>query len=89
MTTPPRTGLKRLISPFEYRHLRPVAGLHFGGGIVLLIFAGILFTYAFWWALLPLASAAANFGWGYWDLTIARSASQREQSTGENQQTAE
>jgi hypothetical protein len=67
--TAPRTGVRRLMSPFESRHPRAFARLHFGGGIGLLIFAGILFPYAFVWALLSLAGAAANFGWGYWDLS--------------------
>jgi hypothetical protein len=31
-TTPPRSGVRRLISPFELRHLRSAAGLRFTAG---------------------------------------------------------
>jgi hypothetical protein len=62
--TPPRTGMRRLIWPWEYRHLRGIAEVRFAGGIFLLIFGGLLLPYVFWWALLPLA-AAGNFAWGY------------------------
>jgi hypothetical protein len=72
----PRRGLRRLIVPWEYRHLRGFAYVRFGGGALFLVFAGILLPYAAWWALLPVAGAVANFAWGYWYLTMARAASQ-------------
>ncbi len=68
-----RTGMRRLIAPWEHRHLRGVAYVRFAGGVLLLIFGGILLPYVFWWAALPLAAAVADFAWGYWYLTIARS----------------
>ena len=71
----PRTGMRRLILPWEYHHLRGIAYVRILGGVLLLIFGGILVPYVFWWAALPLAAAAADFAWGYWYLTIARSAS--------------
>jgi hypothetical protein len=32
---PPRSGMRRLIAPWEYRHLRPWAGFRFACGIAL------------------------------------------------------
>ncbi len=82
-TIPPRTGMRRLIPPWEYRHLRAVAGARIDGGIVLAV-CGVLtlsFGGADWktygWAALFLAAAAVAFAAGYWELTIARSASPR------------
>jgi hypothetical protein len=78
-TSPPRSGMRRLIAPWEYRHLRAFAGVRVAAGSVL---AGLsLITLAFggndWkaygWALLWLAMAAAQVSFAYWLLTIARS----------------
>jgi hypothetical protein len=33
--SPPRSGMRRIIAPWEYRHLRFSAGLRIGAGIVL------------------------------------------------------
>ena len=77
--SPPRTGLQRIISPWEYRHLRFSAGLRTGGGIAL---AGLaLVTLAFGgddaktygWALVFLIPGLANLLFAAWELTIARS----------------
>ncbi len=57
--SPPRSGMRRIISPWEYRHLRGWAGVRIASGIVL---AG-------------LGAAAAQFSFAYWELTIARSES--------------
>lgn len=32
-TTPPRTGVRRLISPVDYRHLRACAGIRIASGV--------------------------------------------------------
>jgi ABC-type bacteriocin/lantibiotic exporter with double-glycine peptidase domain len=59
--------------------------VRFAGGILLLIFGAVLIPYVSWWALLPLAAAVLNFAWGYWYLTIARSASpENKRQTNEN-----
>lgn len=81
--TPPRSGMQRLIAPWEYRHLRAFAGLRFATGIAAVTLAGLLIIYGWaaaaepWFAALLLAAAALNFSFGYWEMTIARSASAR------------
>jgi hypothetical protein len=81
--TPPRSGMQRMISPWEYRHLRGWAGVRIASGIVLAglgavtLFGGSFSTKAIGWATLFLAAAAANFSFAYWELAIARSASAR------------
>lgn len=79
--SPPRSGIQRIIIPWEYRHLRFWAAVRIGAGIVL-IGLGIV-TLAFggsdWatygWTMVFLALAAAQFSFAYWLLTIARSVS--------------
>ena len=86
METPPEntafwhSGMKRLIPPWERRHLPAWAGARIGGGIVLAV-CGVLTlafggsdgtTYGF--AALFLVLAALAFAGGYWELAIARSA---------------
>ena len=70
-----------LIRSWEYRHLRFWARLRIGGGIALTV-CGLLTlafggsgTKTYGWAALFLMSAALNFAFGYWQITIARSAS--------------
>jgi hypothetical protein len=69
--TPPRTSIRRLIVPWEYRHLRAfgvtriVAG---AAGLVCLSYG------VYGWAALFLVIGALNLAGGYWYLTIARSA---------------
>jgi hypothetical protein len=78
---PPRSGLRLIISPSEYRHLRAFAGVRIVSGFVLvglslvtLVFGGNdAKTYA--WATGFLAVAAADLAFGYWELSIARSES--------------
>ncbi len=77
--TPPRTGMRRIISPWEYRHLRGWARVRIlsGGvlitlGVVTLAFGGSDWkTYG--WALVFFAAAAANWAFAWWELSIARS----------------
>jgi low temperature requirement protein LtrA len=88
-TLPSRSGLKRLISPWEYRHLHAFMAMRFAGGgfqlgigLVLVSIARKAGTDAerrkFYrlaaWFLLP---AAANFLGGLLDLTAARTAPPR------------
>ena len=73
-----RTGLRRIIPRWEYRHLRVIANLRIGISGLLAIFGILTLAYgaygwtAFWWVL-----AAAHFSLGYWELTIARSTAPR------------
>jgi hypothetical protein len=77
--SPARSGMRRIISPWEYRHLRFCAGVRIGAGIVL-VGLGVV-TLAFggndWktcgWTLAFLAMAAANLAFAHWELVIARS----------------
>jgi len=74
-TTPSRSGIRRMITPWAYSHLRAVASVRFAVGIFLTVLAAVLFARgAYGWAVLPLAGAAAHFSLGYWQLAIARSA---------------
>ena len=76
-----RSVLERiLIRSWEYRHLRLWAGLRIGGGValtacgVLTLAFGGSDTKTYGWAALFLVPAALNFAFGYWQITIARSA---------------
>ncbi len=81
--SPPRSGMQRIIAPWEYRHLRAFAGVRIAAGIVLVglgavtLVGGSFTTEAVGWAMLFLAAAAGSFAWATWDLAIARSASAR------------
>lgn len=72
--TPPRTGLQRLIYPFEYRHLRPFGVTRIVGGCVQAAAGFICLAYgANAWAAFFLVIGALNLAGGYWYLTIDRS----------------
>jgi hypothetical protein len=79
-TSPPRSGMRLIIAPWEYRHLRAFARVRITSGIVLtglgvvtLAFGGSDWkTYG--WVIAFLAAAAAHSAFGYWELSIARSA---------------
>ena len=74
--SPPRTGLQRLIVPWEYRHLRFFGGMRIAGGAVAAFAGFICLAYGVYgWAAFFLVIAALNLGGGYWYLTIDRSAS--------------
>jgi hypothetical protein len=76
---PPRTGMRRIISPWEYRHLRGWARMRIGSAIVAAgLGAFILSETSGGWAFFGvflLAVSAANFGFASWELSIARSES--------------
>jgi len=80
-TTPLRTGMRRLIPPWEFRHLRVWAGARMAGGIVagacglLTLSFGGADPKTYGWAAFFLGIGALAFAAGYWELTIARSAS--------------
>lgn len=74
--TPPRSGMRRLISPWEYRHLRAWAGVRLATGAVTVsmgafIVAEVDNAWALFGAYL-LAAGAANLWFAYWELSIAR-----------------
>ncbi len=74
--SPPRSGMQRLIVPWEYRHLRVSGFARIAGGSVD-VFAGVVcLSYrTYRWAAFFLVLAALNLAGGYWYLTLARSAS--------------
>jgi hypothetical protein len=74
--SPPRSGLQRLIWPFEYRHLRGFGVTRIGGGSVQAAAGLICLAYGVYgWAAFFLVIAALNLAGGYWYLTIDRSRS--------------
>jgi hypothetical protein len=81
--TPPRSGMRRLIAPWEYRHLRTCARVRIAAGIVLVglglitLIGGSLTAKAVGFAALFLVAAAGSFTLAAWELDIARSESAR------------
>ena len=76
--SPPRSGMRRLIVPWEYRHLRASGVTRIAGGSVLAVGGVLLLSYrSYRWAALFLVLGALNLGGGYWYITIARSAPPR------------
>jgi hypothetical protein len=76
--TPPRSGVYRLIAPYEYRHLRFFGLARMAGGCVAAAAGLICLSYGVYgWAAFFLAIAALNLGGGYWYLTLTRSAPAR------------
>ena len=81
--TPPRSGMQRMIAPWEYRHLRGWARMRITAAVVLVGLGGVTLvggsftTKAAVWAALFLAAAAAQYSFAAWELAIARSASAR------------
>ena len=79
--SPPRSGMQRIIFPWEYRHLRAFARLRIGAGIVFVGLGAVTLSFggndwpAYGWAAFWLVLAAAQSSVAYWYLTIARSAS--------------
>jgi hypothetical protein len=74
-TNPPRTGMRRLIVPWEYRHLRGYGITRIAFGSVAAVGGVLLLSYSSYrWAALFLVVGALNLAGGYWYITIARSA---------------
>ena len=88
-TPPSRSGLSRLITPWEYRHPHASMAVRFAGGgfqlgvgLVLLSLGRKAETDAerrkcYRWAAWFLVPAAGNFLGGFLDLTVARRAQSR------------
>jgi hypothetical protein len=78
--SPPRAGLRRIISPWEYRHLRAFARVRIASAVLLSILGlttlslGGSDAKTYWFALVFLAAGAVHVAHAYWDLRIARSA---------------
>ena len=74
----PRTGMRRIIPRFEYRHLRGFGVGRIAGGSVQAAAGLICLAYGVYgWAAFFLILAALNLAGGYWYLTVARSAPAR------------
>jgi hypothetical protein len=72
---PPRTGVRRLIRPMAYRHLRGFGFVHLASGLVQAAAGAICLSYGVTgWAAFFLAIAALNLAAGSWYLTIDHSA---------------
>jgi hypothetical protein len=77
-TTPSRSGMRRLIPPWEYRHLRGFGVARIAGSSVQAAAGLVCLSYGVHgWAAFFLVLAALNLAGGSWYLTIARSASAR------------
>ena len=78
-TSPPRSGLRLIIHPWEYRHLRGFGQLHIGGGIVLACLALVTLgfggadTKTYLWTMVFLVPGVLHLVVGAWELSIARS----------------
>ena len=73
--SPPRRGAQRLISPWEYRHLRAFGVTRIFGGSAAAAAGVVCLAYGVHgWAAFFLVIGALNLGGGYWYLTVDRSA---------------
>jgi hypothetical protein len=76
--SPPRSGLRRAIAPWEYPHLRASGVTRIAGGSVATAAGVVCLSYdARKWAAFFLLVGALNLAGGYWYITIVRSASAR------------
>jgi hypothetical protein len=76
--SPPRSGMQRLILPFEYRHVRFFGVGRVAGGSAAYAAGLVCLAYGVYgWAGFFLVIGALNLAGGYWFLTIDRSASAR------------
>lgn len=76
--SPPRHGMRRLIAPWEYRHLEGAAAIRIVGGGVATTAGAICLSYGVRrWAAFFFAVAVANFCSAGWEMTIARSTSRK------------
>ncbi len=72
--TPPRSGMRRLIFPWEYRHVRAFGIVRIVGGLVAATAGLVCLSYAaYGWAAFFMVVGTLNLGGGYWYSTIARS----------------
>jgi hypothetical protein len=70
--------MRRIINPWEYRHLRAFGVTRIFGGSVAAAAGVICLAYGVYgWAAFFLVIGALNLGGGYWYLTVDRSAPAR------------
>jgi hypothetical protein len=70
--------MRRLIAPWEYRHLRASGVTRIAGGSVAAAAGVVCLSYGVYgWAALFLVLGALNLAGGCWYITIARSESAR------------
>lgn len=78
--SPPRSGIRLMISPWEYRHLRGWASVRITAGSILVCLGVVTLSFGgtdaktYGWALAFVAAGAAHLAFAYWELRIARSA---------------
>ncbi|MGH2881584.1 MAG: hypothetical protein ACRDPA_02595 [Solirubrobacteraceae bacterium] len=71
--------MRRIIAPWEYRHLRAFARARIAGGIVLASLGVVTLSFGgndwktYGWTMAFLAAAAAHLAFAHWELNIARS----------------
>jgi hypothetical protein len=76
-TSPPRSGLRLIISPVEYRHLSAWGRVRIASAIVLIGLGAVTLRFGgndrktYGWATWFLGGAAANLAYGCWELSIA------------------
>ena len=76
--SPRRPGMHRLISPWEYRHLRFSGVARIAGGGVAAAAGVVCLSYGVYgWAAFFLVIAALDFAGGSWYISIDRSAAAR------------
>jgi hypothetical protein len=70
--------MRRIINPWEYRHLRVFGVTRIAGGSAAAAAGVVCLSYGVYgWAAFFLVLAALNLAGGYWYLTIARPAPAR------------
>jgi len=73
--SPPRSGVRSLIAPWEYRHLRASGVTRIAGGSVAAAAGVVCLSYrTYGWAAFFLVLGTLNLAGGYWYITLARSA---------------
>jgi predicted MFS family arabinose efflux permease len=81
--SPPRSGMRLIIWPYVYRHLRPFGRVCIAAGIVAVglaavtLVGGSFTAEAVGWAMFFLAVGAVNLATAAWFLAIVRSESAR------------
>ena len=74
--SPPRSGIYRLIAPWEYRHLRFFGGVRVAVASIPAFAGFVCLAYGVpGWAAFFLVIAALNLAGGWWFLAVAQSAS--------------
>ncbi len=73
---PPRSGMQRLIIPWEYRHVRSFGIVRIAGGLIAVTAGLVCLSYsAYAWAAFFLVIGTLNLAGGWWYTSIARSQS--------------